>query len=146
MKAQDVMSANPTCVTPDAAVRDVAQLMKRDNVGVIPVIESTSSHQLVGVVTDRDIAIRVIGEGKDSSTPVGEIMTTNVRTHLAGDPLEKIMSTMAGEQLRRVLIVDDRGSLIGIVSQADIVLEAGNEQKAAVTIEKISTPGTKGRT
>src|SRR3954469_11489967 len=68
MKAQDIMSKNPTCVTPDTTLVDAARLMKEENIGIVPVVESTSSRRLVGVVTDRDIAIRAVAEGRDGVT------------------------------------------------------------------------------
>ncbi len=68
MKAQDIMSKNPTCVTPDTTLADAARLMKTENIGVVPVVESESSKRLVGVLTDRDIAVRAVAEGRDGAT------------------------------------------------------------------------------
>ena len=67
MKIQEIMTKDPSCVTPDATVRDAAQVMKREDVGVVPVVDANSSKRLVGIVTDRDIAIRCVAEGKDAS-------------------------------------------------------------------------------
>ena len=139
MKAEEIMSRNPRTVTPETAVADAARLMKSEDVGVLPVVESASSRRLVGIITDRDIAIRVVAEGR-SSASVREAMTAGARSCKASDSVKDVMALMGREQVRRVPIVDDRGELVGIVAQADIVLE-GDDKRAEETIEKISQPG-----
>jgi len=144
MKAQEIMSKNPTCVTADTPLVDAARLMKTENIGVVPVVESTGSKRLVGVLTDRDIAIRAVAEGRDgATTSVGHVMSSNVRTSAPDDSVEDVMDLMGREQVRRIPIVDDRGNLVGIVAQADIVLEARDNRKAEKTVEKISQPSGK---
>ena len=144
MKAQDIMSRNPTCVTPDTTLVDAARLMKEENIGVIPVVESESSRRLVGVLTDRDIAVRAVAEGRDGvTTSVGHIMTSDVRTGSTTDSVNDVMELMGREQVRRIPIVDDRGALVGIISQADIVLEAKDDKRAEKTVEQISKPSGK---
>ena len=144
MKAQEIMSKNPTCVTADTPLVDAARLMKTENIGVVPVVESTGSKRLVGVLTDRDIAIRAVAEGRDgATTSVGHVMSSNVRTSAPDDSVEDVMELMGREQVRRIPIVDDRGNLVGIVAQADIVLEARDNRKAEKTVEKISEPSGK---
>ena len=140
MKAQDIMSTNPRCVTPEQDVREAARIMKDENIGVVPVVEASGSKKLVGMLTDRDIAIRVVAEGR-SSAQVREVMSGNPRTAKAGDSVDDIMDLMGREQVRRIPVVDDRGELVGIVAQADIVRDAKDEKKAERTIEKISEPG-----
>jgi CBS domain-containing protein len=144
MKAQDIMSRNPTCVTPDTTLVDAARLMKDENIGVIPVVESENSRRLVGVLTDRDIAVRAVAEGRDGvTTSVGHIMTSDVRTSSTTDSVNDVMELMGREQVRRIPIVDDRGALVGIISQADIVLEAKDDKRAEKTVEQISKPSGK---
>ena len=144
MQAQDIMSKNPTCVTPDTTLVDAARLMKTENIGVVPVVESKGSTRLVGVLTDRDIAVRAVAEGRDgSSTSVGHIMSSNVRTTSTTDSVNDVMDLMGREQIRRVPVVDDRGALVGIISQADIVLEAKDNKRAEKTLEQISQPAGK---
>jgi CBS domain-containing protein len=144
MKAQDIMSRNPSCVTPDTSIADAARLMKEENVGVVPVVESESSKKLVGVLTDRDIAVRAVAEGRDgATTSVGHIMTSDVRTTAPTDSVKEVMDLMGSEQVRRVPVVDERGALVGIIAQADIVLEAKDNKEAEKTIEKISQPSGK---
>ena len=143
MKAQDIMTKDPSCVTPDARVQDVARMMKNEDVGIIPVVESDSSKKLVGVVTDRDIAIRIVAEGKSSSdSSVRDIMTTGVQTSSPSDNVKEVMALMGREQVRRVPIVDESGKLVGIVAQADIMLEA-DDKRAEKTVEQISQPGSR---
>jgi len=146
MKAQDIMSRNPATVTPSTRVRQAAKLMKDQDVGIVPVVEDGggSSRRLVGLLTDRDIAIRLVAEGRDPDTvEVRELMSGSPKTARADDDVSKVMDLMGREQVRRVPIVDERGALVGIVAQADIVLEAPNESKAEDTVEKISKPGGK---
>jgi len=144
MKAQDIMSKDPMCVTPETPLVDAARLMKDENIGVVPVVESTANRRLVGVLTDRDIAIRAVAEGRDgSSTSVGHIMSSDVRTSSPDDSIDDVMELMGREQVRRIPIVDDRGTLVGIVAQADIVIEARDNKKAERTVEKISQPSGK---
>ena len=141
MKAQDIMSRNPASVTPDTPVQEAARLMQSQDVGVLPVVESTASKRLVGLVTDRDIAIRVVAEGR-SNAMVRDAMTSNPKSVKPDDSVKDVMKLMGAEQVRRVPVVDDRGEIVGIVAQADLVLE-GDDRRAEETIEKISTPGGK---
>jgi CBS domain-containing protein len=142
MKAQDIMAKNPTTVTPDTPVRDAARLMKDEDVGVLPVVESSASKRLVGLLTDRDIAVRLVAEGRDTTkSRVQDAMTADLKTCKANDDVEDVMDVMAREQVRRIPIVDDRGALVGIVSQADIVREAKSDKKSERTVERISEPG-----
>ena len=140
MKAQDIMTKNPSTVTPETPVQDAARLMKNEDVGIIPVVESHGSKKLVGVITDRDIAIRVVAEGKASSSSwVRDVMTSNITTSAPGDSVKDVMELMGREQVRRIPIVD-KGELVGIIAQADIVREA-DDKRAERTVEKISEPG-----
>jgi CBS domain-containing protein len=141
MKIQDVMTRDPRTVTPETSARDAARLMKDEDVGIIPVVEGDSC-RLVGVVTDRDLAVRLIAEGRDGETRVRDVMSGGrIATCTPDQDLNAAMDTMASEQLRRIPIVDERGSLVGIVAQADVVLKARNDRKAEETVERISQPG-----
>jgi CBS domain-containing protein len=142
MKIQDVMTRNPRSITPDTPAREAARLMKDECVGVIPVVENESSLKLIGIVTDRDIALRIVGAGKSADTPVRDVMSRdNLATRTPDEDIGDAMDTMAAEQVRRIPIVDERGSLVGIVSQADVVRKASDDQKAERTVERISEPG-----
>lgn len=142
MKIQEIMTRNPSCVTPDASVREAAQIMKREDVGMLPVVQGSSDRKLIGLVTDRDIAIRCIAEGRDGSCSVREVMSADdLATCSANDDVDDVMDAMSTEQVRRIPIIDERGALVGIVSQADVVRKAHHDQKAGETVERISQPG-----
>jgi CBS domain-containing protein len=142
MRAQEIMTKDPACVTPGATVRDAAKLMQAEDTGVIPVVGDGGSRRLVGVLTDRDIALRVVGEGRDGDTRVSEVLSADrLTTCSPDDSVDEVMDAMARDQVRRIPVVDERGELLGIVSQADIVRKARDDNKAEETIEKISEPG-----
>ena len=144
MKISDIMTKNPATVTPGTTVRDAAQLMQREDTGIIPVVDAEGSKRLVGVVTDRDIAIRIVAEGRGSDTRVSEVMTSSRLATLRPDAdVDDVMDTMADQQVRRVPIVDERGTLVGIVAQADVVRKARDDKKSERTVEKISEPSGK---
>jgi len=126
-------------------VSEAAQLMKEEDIGMVPVIERVGGAEtrgrLVGVITDRDIAIRTVAEGRASDSPVRDVMSSGVRTATPDDSVESVMELMGREQVRRVPIVDERGSLVGVVSQADLARKAKNEGRVERTVEQISQPG-----
>jgi len=141
MKIQDVMTRDPRSVTPETSARVAACIMKDEDVGIIPVVEGDSC-RLVGVVTDRDLALRIVAEGRDGETRVRDVMSAGkLATCTPDEDLDNAMETMASEQVRRIPIVDERGSLVGIVAQADVVRKASNNKKSEETVERISEPG-----
>jgi CBS domain-containing protein len=145
MNISDLMSKNPRTVTPDTPVSEAAQLMKEEDIGMVPVVERVGGAEtrgrLVGVITDRDIAIRQVAEGRSSDSPVRDVMSSGVRTATPSDSVESVMELMGREQVRRVPIVDERGSLVGVVAQADLARKAKNEGHVERTVERISQPG-----
>ena len=145
LRAADVMTDNPECVTPETTLADAARKMRDLDVGIIPVVESDSSKRLKGVLTDRDIAIRAVADGKDANTTrVMEVMTTQVETCNKNDSLRDVLSVMEREQVRRVPITDREGRLVGIIAQADVATEIATPQGQrtfADTVESISEPG-----
>ena len=142
MKIQEIMTRDPSTVTPDATVREAAQLMKRESVGILPVVSGSDSRKLVGVVTDRDIAIRCLADGRNADCRVSEVMSSSpVATCRVSDEVEKLMDAMRSEQVRRIPIVDERGSLVGIVSHADVVRKAHGGSRTEAMLQGISEPG-----
>ncbi|MFN2399058.1 MAG: CBS domain-containing protein [Gemmatimonadaceae bacterium] len=138
MKAKEIMTPNPRCVTPDTRLQNAARLMKEEDVGILPVVDEIGSTRLIGVLTDRDIALRCVAEGHDSSKcSVREVMTTELRTARPDQEVDEVMDLMGREQVRRIPIVDEKGGVVGIIAQADIMLEA-NDRKAGETVEEIS--------
>ncbi|HVH12410.1 MAG TPA: CBS domain-containing protein [Longimicrobium sp.] len=145
LRAADVMTDDPECVTSDMTLADAARKMRDLDVGIIPVVESTHSRRLRGVLTDRDIAIRAVAEGLDGgSTRVIDVMTTQVETCNKNDTLRDVMSVMEREQVRRVPITDREGRLVGIIAQADVATEVDTplgQRRFADTLGEISEPG-----
>ena len=145
MKISEIMSKNPRTVSPDTPVSDAARVMKEDDIGLVPVVEriggAETRGRLIGVVTDRDIAIRRVAEGRSSDGPVSDVMSGGVKTCSPDDSVDDAMELMGREQVRRIPIVDERGSLVGVVAQADLVRMAGHERKVEQTVERISQPG-----
>lgn len=142
MKIQDIMTKDPSCVTANATVREAAQVMKREDVGIVPVVDGQNDRHLVGVVTDRDIAVRCVAEGKDGTCRVRDVMSADdLATCSADDDVGNVMEAMRTEKVRRIPIVDERGLLVGIVSQADVLLKTRDTHRAGETVEEISEPG-----
>jgi len=141
MRVQDIMTRDPASVSPDSSAREAAQVMLREEVGLVPVVDG--GNRLVGVVTDRDIAIRCVAEGKDGSCSVRDVMSTgDIATCKESDELDSLMDAMRSEKVRRIPIVDNRNKLIGIVSMADIAVEAPHDPELAHALEKISKPAS----
>ena len=141
MKANEIMTSQPVCVTPDTPIQEAARLMKDQNVGMLPVVQTEGSKQLIGVITDRDITVRHVAEGHTSTDcAVSEAMTDSVTTASPDSEVDEVMEIMGREQVRRIPIVDERGELVGVVAQADVVLHAKDDLKAEQTIEEISQP------
>ena len=140
MKARDIMTQNPRVVTPETPVQEAARLMKSEDTGVLPVVDAEGSRRLVGVITDRDIAIRVVADGM-SSAQVRDAMSTNPKSCRPDDNVKDVLQAMSDSQIRRIPIVDEGGAVVGIISQADVVLEADG-RRVEKTIEKISQPGS----
>jgi CBS domain-containing protein len=139
--ARNIMTDNPAVVTPETSSQDAARMMQDNDCGSLPVVESRNSMKLVGMVTDRDLALRVLGRGQDASTPVREAMTKNISSVKADDDLNAIERVMSGQQVRRVPVVDGQDRVIGIVAQADLARELGNSPEVGRVVEKISQPG-----
>ena len=145
MKISELMTKNPCTVTPDTPVSEAARLMKEEDVGIVPVVERAGGAEtrgrLIGVVTDRDIAVRHVAEGRTTDSPVRDVMSGGVKTASPDDSVETVMALMGREQVRRIPIVDERGSLVGVVSQADLVRKASDPAQVEKTVEQISQPG-----
>jgi CBS domain-containing protein len=142
MKAQDLMTTNPACCTPNTTVREAAQLMRDHDCGCIPVVEGESK-RLVGVLTDRDVACRCVAEGKSPDTPARDIMTTNPQSCHPEDDVAAVEQIMIEAQVRRVPVVDAKECCVGMIAQADLALsnEAVSDREVGRMVERISEPG-----
>lgn len=136
MELDSVMTANPACCTRETPLRDVAKMMVDNDCGLIPVLDE--HRRPVGVVSDRDIATRVVATGKDVGTCcAGDCMTSPVKTVASGSTLADCCAAMEAGQVRRVPVVDAKGCLCGIVAQADVAL-SGRDEKTAEVLKEVS--------
>ena len=139
MKCSDVMTQKLVCAEPGDSVANVAKLMKNNDIGPIPIVDNQQGKKLVGIVTDRDLAMKVVAEGRDPrTTPVREVMTTNVITCRAIDEIETALEAMSRQQLRRIPVVDDGNTLLGIIAQADIAIRMDKPEKTGEIVKEIS--------
>ena len=145
MKAQDVMTSDPACCTPESTAREAARMMRENDCGCVPVVEGPSK-RVVGVVTDRDIACRGVAEGKGAETPVREIMSPGPQCCHPGDDIAAVEQIMMQAQVRRVPVVDAKGNCVGMIAQADLALsdKAANDSEIGRVVERISEPGGSG--
>jgi CBS domain-containing protein len=142
MKVKNVMTKDPSaCVPSDTAPR-AARIMRDEDAGFVPVIENEQSRKVVGVVTDRDLCMNVVAEGRDpNSVEVGMCMTTSIVTCSANDSVSKVTELMKENQIRRVVVVDDEGRLQAVVAMADLVGRAEiKTSETHDTLKKISEP------
>jgi len=145
-KCKDVMTRDPVCCQPGDSVADVAKVMKQDDVGSVPVVESSASKKLVGIVTDRDLVVKVLAGGRsvDQAT-VQDAMTANPVSCREDDEVEQAVKMMKDRQVRRMPIVDAGGRLSGIIAQADIATRVDRDSQTGELVEAISESGTSRR-
>ncbi len=136
VKCRQIMTAKVTTATREMMLRDVARLLREGDVGSVPVVEGG---RLVGIVTDRDIVVRAIAEGKGPETPIAEAMTTEIFSVGPDDFAFEAVRLMGDKQVRRIPVVEADGSLAGIISMADVALEMEDEREIAETLEEISS-------
>jgi CBS domain-containing protein len=140
MTCEEVMTPSPACCQPEQTAVDAAEVMEREDVGLVPIIANGNA-KLVGVLTDRDIALKVVAAGREPrSTAVSEVMTVDPVSCLPQESVETVMELMASRQVRRIPIVDKDGAIVGIVSQADIATRLANPQETGQVVQAISEP------
>jgi CBS domain-containing protein len=135
-KVRDFMTRDPECVSEKDSIRDVARIMKDQDTGVVPVVDGK---KVIGLVTDRDIVVRGIAEGKDvSNSKVSDLMTRDVRSVNEDTTVGEVLELMSNTQVRRVPVVNQSQELVGIVSIGDIASESGQRGKVGDALEEIS--------
>jgi CBS domain-containing protein len=132
-----VMTPDPATCKPDTPVRDIARMMLEHDCGQIPVLDDKGMP--LGVVTDRDIAMRVVAIGGDSLSPAVDVMTSQAKTVRADSDLKDCVCLMEDAQIRRVPVVDASGRIAGIVALADIAL-AGKDKATVEVVKQVSVP------
>ena len=138
-KCSDVMTSDLTCCTPGDTVHVVALSMKTHDVGAMPVIDSHEKKQLIGIVTDRDLALKVVAEGLDPrKTKVEDVMSRKMVVCKTDDDWQIALDAMAKYQLRRIPLVDGLGRLAGIIAQADVATRIEKPEATAKVVEEIS--------
>jgi CBS domain-containing protein len=134
-KVREVMTADPKTIEPSTPVAEAAKLMRDQDVGPIPIVENGS---LTGILTDRDIVLRVVAEGKDpSSTTAGEVASRDLVTIDPEQTMDEALRLMAQHQVRRLPVAEEDGRLVGIVAQADVARSADDRSTGEV-VEEIS--------
>lgn len=162
VRCRDIMTRDVTVATRDTTLQEVARMMRDEDTGVIPVVERVdapvlsgdakpeetprinnrirSNGRLVGLITDRDIVIRALAEGRDArEVRAEEIMTDDLHSAHPNDRVIDAIRTMGDKQVRRIPVVDDQGNLRGIISMADVALETEEDQELADALEEISS-------
>lgn len=140
MKVSELMTKNPATAMPSSGLSEVAKMMRDCDCGAIPIVEND---KVVGVITDRDITIRVIADNKNpQDVKVGDVMSKQIVTARVGDDVREVANIMEKHKVRRVPVVDEQGKCVGIVSQADIALNT-NDRTTGDLVQKVSEPGKK---
>jgi CBS domain-containing protein len=134
MNVSEVMTAQVVTATPRSTVAEVAKTMAKIETGAVPI---TDDGKVVGLITDRDIVIRVVAEGLGADTAVGQVMTEGVETCKEDDNVADAAGAMASKQIRRLVVLNDRGGLAGILSLGDIAQDYG-AKAVGRTLEEIS--------
>ena len=141
MKVSEVMTRSVVTVSPEQTAREAASFMLSNDAGSIPV---TDGERLVGIITDRDIAVRGVANGRGPDTSVRELMSGSVICAQLGDDVDDVATKMSDEQVRRLPVVDENHRLCGIVSLGDLSREAAGSE-AAEALEGVSAPGDQHR-
>jgi CBS domain-containing protein len=138
-KCSDIMTKDLVTCTPEDTIVEVAQLMKNEDIGPVLIVDNDDSRTLVGIVTDRDIVVKVIADGRDvNTTRVGDVMSKKLVTCHADDNVDVAMKAMAQFQLRRIPVVGDNMKLVGIISQADLATRVDEPEKTGEVVREIS--------
>jgi len=136
MRCREIMTKTVRTAARDMSLSEAAALMRDGDMGAVPVVDDG---KLVGIVTDRDIVIRAVAEGRDAATHVGDVMTTELFTVTPDDFVFEAIRLMGDKQIRRVPVIDNNGALVGIIAIADVALETEDEREIAETMEEISS-------
>ncbi len=136
MRCSEIMTKSVKTSTGEMSLREVAGIMRDGDMGAVPVVDNG---KLIGIVTDRDIVVRLVAEGTADSSTVADAMTTELFTVSPNDFAFEALRIMGDKQVRRIPVISDNGQLAGIISMADVALEMEDEREIAETLEEISS-------
>jgi CBS domain-containing protein len=145
MKAREIMTSDPFVITQREPVSRAAEIMRDLDVGIVPVVDDPSSMRLIGVITDRDIAVRCVARKHGSSCTVADHMTSaHLGTVHPDDDVETVIAMMEREQVRRIPVVSEDNKLTGVIAQADLAIKIGpkDPQKLEEVVERVSARHT----
>jgi CBS domain-containing protein len=136
--SKDIMTPDPVAATKSDNISEIAKKMKTTDVGLIPIVDNLYSNKVVGVVTDRDLTLRAVAEGLDANeTTAEQVMTANPICCTADDTVSAVTDLMSSHQIRRILVVDEFGRMVGIIAQADLARQVDTQTTGKV-VEEIS--------
>lgn len=135
-RCREIMTKNVTTGTRGMTLQEVAKVLRDGDMGALPIVENNT---LIGIVTDRDIVVRGIAEGKESTADIEEVMTAEVYSVKPEDYVFEAIRLMGDKQVRRVPVISENGELAGIIAMADVALETEDEREIAETLEEISS-------
>lgn len=138
MKVSEIMSKDPACCTAETNLQEVAKMMVDNDCGCIPVVDGKDSKKPVGMITDRDITVRTVANGKNPlDLTAKDAMTDDAVTVSSNSGVEECLKLMEDNQLRRIAVVDEKGACCGMVAQADIAINA-DKSKTAEMVKEVS--------
>jgi CBS domain-containing protein len=135
-RCREIMTRNVKTANREMTLREIAALMRDGDMGALPIVENG---KLVGIVTDRDIVVRAVAEGKDFNSEIGTVMTTEIFSAKEDEFVFEAIRLMGDKQVRRIPIINESNELVGIIAMADIALEMEDEREIAETLEDISS-------
>lgn len=135
-RCREIMTKNVTTGARGMTLQQVARILRDGDMGALPIVENNT---LIGIVTDRDIVVRGIAEGKESTADVAEVMTAEVFSVKPDDFVFEAIRLMGDKQIRRIPVISENGELAGIIAMADVALETEDEREIAETLEEISS-------
>lgn len=135
-RCSEIMTKTVRTATSEMSVCEVAAIMREGDMGAVPIVDAG---KLIGIVTDRDIVVRVVAEGKGTDTLISDAMTTELFTVGPDDFVFEAIRLMGDKQVRRVPVINESGELAGIIAMADVALETEDEREIAETLEEISS-------
>jgi CBS domain-containing protein len=138
MQVKDIMTPNPECVTPEDSIQDAARRMRNLDVGPLPICDND---RLAGMITDRDIVVRAVAEGRNpQTTKVGEVMTGEVIYCFEDQDVQEAARMMQERQVRRLIVLNRDKRLVGIVALGDLATETGDTPKSGEVLQDVSEP------